>query len=223
MTDTVVAVFVKICGITTPDDAIAAIDAGADAIGLVFAPSRRQVDADGARAVVDAVGDAGLVVGVFRDHLASEVLELAALTGIGAVQLHGAETVATSERVHQAVPILFRAMDAADPQLTSIADHRADAVLLDAPVPGAGVPFDWRLVGDLIVRHRVILAGGLRPDNVAEAVSIVRPWGVDVSSGVEAGPGRKDLAAVRDFVEAARSVPVDGAPHPPFVIDRKPA
>lgn len=214
----------KICGITDPDDAIVAVDAGADAVGMVFAPSRRQVGVDEARAIVDAVAGRALTVGVFRDHLADEVIEIAAAAGLDAAQLHGKETPATSQRVHASVSVLIRAMDAADPQLTTIADHGADVVLLDAPVPGGGMPFDWSLVGDLTSRHRVILAGGLRPDTVAGAVETVRPWGVDVASGVESAPGRKDHDAVRRFVAAARSVtPGDTPHHPPLGTDRNPA
>ena len=96
--------------------------------------------------------------------------------------------------------------------------------MLDAPVPGGGVPFDWHLVGDLTVRHRVLLAGGLRPENVVEAIEIVRPWGVDVASGVEGDNGRKDHDAIRRFVDAARSTTNSPRPeHPPLPSVRNPA
>jgi phosphoribosylanthranilate isomerase len=121
------------------------------------------------------------------------------------VQLHGAEPPAVSRRVHAEVPVLIRAMAAGSPELSTIDDHGADVLLLDAPTPGAGVAFDWALVGDLTRRHRVLLAGGLRPDTVADAIATVLPWGVDVSSGVEATPGRKDPGAVHAFVHAARA------------------
>lgn len=215
--------FVKICGITTPEDARAAVDAGADAVGMIFAPSRRMVTVEQAQAIVAAVPPGVLTVGVFRNHLAREVLEIVEQTGLGAAQLHGSETPTTSHRVHDAVAVLIRAMAAGDPQLSEIDDHDADVVMLDAPTPGGGgggVPFDWTLVGDLTARHRVLLAGGLRPDNVAEAIEVVRPWGVDVASGVEASPGRKDHDAVRRFVTAARAAdPAGSSPHPPLAID----
>lgn len=213
--------FVKICALTDPGDAAAVARLGPDAIGTIFAPSRRRVDVAQARAVVDAVRDAVgtdvLTVGVFRDHTATEVLDIAGAVGLDAAQLHGAETPATSARVHAEVPILFRAMAAGDPELATIAEHGADVVLVDAPIPGGGVPFDWHLVGDLGRRHRLLLAGGLRPDNVAEAIATVDPWGVDVCSGVEAEYGRKDLDAVARFIDAARTAAAGRADaHPPL-------
>ena len=221
---TVLRVFVKICGTTNVVDAEVAVEAGADAVGVIFAPSRRMVDVEQAREIVDAVAGRALVVGVFRDHLAQEVIDIAEEVGLDVAQLHGAESPATSHTVHASVPLLFRAMAAGDPQLGEIDDHGGDAVLLDAPVPGGGRTFDWSLVGDLTSRHRVVLAGGLRPDNVGEAITTVRPWGVDVCSGVEAEFGRKDHDAVRRFVAVAReagSQIVDG--HPPLAPAGEPA
>lgn len=207
----------KICGITTPADAAVAVEAGADAIGLIFAPSRRQVTVEEAVDIVAAVPEHVLTVGVFRDHLAREVLDVVEQVGLRAVQLHGSETPATSQQVHAGVPVLIRAMPAGDPQLHEIDRHGADVVLLDAPTPGGGEPFDWSLVGDLTRRHRVLLAGGLRPDTVDEAIRTVGPWGVDVASGVEATVGRKDQGAVRAFVAAAKAVDPDpSSDHPPL-------
>jgi phosphoribosylanthranilate isomerase len=197
-------VFVKICGITNALDARVAVDAGADAVGLIFAPSRRQVDVDVAREIVAAVPDHVLTVGVFRGHLTREVLETVEAVGLRAAQLHDGSP-ATSRAVHEAVPVLIRAMAAGDPEVSTLDEHGADVVMLDAPTPGGGVPFDWTLVGDLTRRHRILLAGGLRPDTVTDAIAAVQPWGVDVASGVEAAPGRKDHDAVRAFVAAARA------------------
>jgi phosphoribosylanthranilate isomerase len=218
-------VFVKICGITTPADAIDAVEAGADALGLnFFASSRRRVTLEEAIEITSVVPSHVLTVGIFRDHLAREVIDTVDEVGLGAAQLHGSETPQVSRQVHERVPVLIRAMAASDPQLSGIDEHGADVVLVDAPVPGGGVPFDWKLVGDLTVRHRVLLAGGLRPDTVAEAVRAVRPWGVDVASGVESAPGRKDPDAVREFVAAARNAGVGlETGHPSLVNDRKPA
>jgi phosphoribosylanthranilate isomerase len=210
-------VFVKICGITDPADAEVAVGAGADAVGMIFAPSRRYVDLDQARAIAAVVPDHVLLVGVFRDHLVREVLETVEAVGLRAVQLHGSETPRTSQQVHEHVPVLIRALAAGDPQLAEIDEHGADVVLLDAPTPGAGVAFDWALVGDLTRRHRILLAGGLRPDTVTDAIAQVQPWGVDVASGVEARPGRKDPDAVRAFVTAAKAAGAGcGATHPPL-------
>lgn len=212
--------FVKICGITTPADAVAAVEAGADAVGMIFAPSRRMIGIDEAAAIVAAVDGRALTVGVFRDDLASEVIEAVRRAGLDVAQLHGSETPATTREVSQHVPFVFRAMAAGDPQLSSVDEHDADVVLLDAPTPGGGVPFDWTLVGDLASRHRLVLAGGLRPDNVAEAIETVCPWGVDVASGVESTPGRKDHDAVRRFVAAARTAQTArSVVHPPLAID----
>jgi phosphoribosylanthranilate isomerase len=218
---TVSTVFVKICGITNAADAVAAVEAGADAIGLIFAPSRRHVTVDEARAVVAEIPDEVLSVGVFRGHLAREVIEIAGEVGLDAAQVHDPVTPDASRAVHAQVPVLIRALSVEDPDLATIEDHGADAVHLDAPVPGGCVPFDWSLVGDLTGRHRIILAGGLRPDTVADAVATVGPWGVDVASGVEAGPGRKDHDAVRRFVtEARRAFAAHPSAHPPLAIDR---
>ena len=221
---TVTGVFVKICGITTAADALAAVEAGADAVGLNFVPSsRRRVDVEVARAIAAEVPDHVLVVGVFRDHLAGEVLDIAGAVGLSAAQLHGSETPRTSQAVHAEVPLLIRAIAADDPQLATIDDHGADVVLLDAPVPGSGEVFDWSLVGDLTRRHRVLLAGGLRPDNVAHAVEAVGPWGVDVASGVEDPAGGKDHDAIRRFVAEARAAAGPTDHHPPLTLDRNPA
>lgn len=216
--------FVKICGITDAADAVAAVEAGADAIGVIFAPSRRQVTVEEARAIAAEVPPGVLTIGVFRDHLVREVLDIAREVGLDGAQLHDPVTPATSHAVHAEVPVLIRALTVEDPELTTIDDHGADAVHLDAPVPGGGVPFDWSLVGDLTTRHRIVLAGGLRPDTVARAIDVVRPWGVDVASGVETSPGRKDHDAVRRFVaEARRAFAATPSPHPPLATDRNPA
>lgn len=201
--------FVKICAITNPADAVLAADAGADAIGMIFAPSRRQVDADAARDIVAAVAGRVLTVGVFRDHLASEVIDVAGEVGLDGAQLHGAETPATTAKVREHLRFVIRAMAAGDPQLAEIDDHRADVVHLDAPTPGGGIPFDWSLVGDLGSRHRLLLAGGLRPDNVADAIETVRPWGVDGATGTEATFGRKDPDLLRRFVADAKAAGAD--------------
>lgn len=220
LTGTVTGVFVKICAMVDPDDAVAAVNAGADAVGVIFAPSGRRVEVAQAREIVDAVRSAeqpALVVGVFRDHLAHEIIEIAEQVGLDGAQLHGQETPATSRQVHAQVPILIRGFAAGDPKLADIDAYEPDVVLLDAPTPGGGVPFDWGLVGDVGQRHRLLLAGGLRPENVAEAIAQVRPWGVDVASGVEIAPGRKDHEAMASFVEAARTAGrSQPSEHPPL-------
>jgi phosphoribosylanthranilate isomerase len=197
-------VFVKICGITRPADAIAAVDAGADAIGLNFVPtSRRRIDVETARAILAVVADHVMTVGIFRDHPANEVLEITGALGLGAAQLHGDEPPEVTAVVAAGVQTVIKAVAAESPSIRSIDRHAADIVLLDAPIAGGGVPFDWGAVGDLVTKHKILLAGGLGPDNVAEAVRRVRPWGVDVASGVEAEPARKDPDAIARFVAEA--------------------
>lgn len=202
----VAPVFVKICGITRPADAIAAVDAGADAIGLNFvATSRRCIDVEAARAILAVVPDHVMTVGIFRDHLATEVLEITGALGLDAAQLHGDEPPEFTAVVAAGVETVIKAVAAASPSVRSIDEHAVDIVMLDAPVPGGGVPFEWGIVGDLVTQHKVLLAGGLRPDNVAEAVRRVRPWGVDVASGVEDEPAQKAPDAVARFVAEARA------------------
>jgi phosphoribosylanthranilate isomerase len=220
-------VFVKICAVTNPEDAALAAEAGADAVGMIFAPSRRRVEVSQAAEIVAALPEHVLSVGVFRDHLADEVIEIAAAAGLDGAQLHGSETPATSLAVAEHLRFVIRAMAAGDPQLVDIDDHRADVLHLDAPTPGGGVPFDWSLVGDLGARHRLLLAGGLRPGNVAEAIAAVRPWGVDGATGTEASFGKKDPDLLRRFVAEAKSAGADlPAVHPPLFatddLDRTP-
>jgi phosphoribosylanthranilate isomerase len=200
-------VFVKICGITRPADAIAAVDAGADAIGLNFVPtSRRRIDVETARAILAVVTDQVMTVGIFRDHPANEILEITGALGLHAAQLHGDEPPeVTAAVVATGVATVIKSVAAESPSIRSIDEHAADIVLLDAPIAGGGVPFDWDTVGDLVTKHKILLAGGLGPDNIAEAVRRVRPWGVDVASGVEAEPPQKDPDAIARFVAAAHA------------------
>ncbi|MDE0803157.1 MAG: phosphoribosylanthranilate isomerase [Acidimicrobiales bacterium] len=209
--------FVKICAVTEPSDAALAAEFGADAVGMIFAPSPRRVDVPQAREIAAALPEHVSSVGVFRDHLAGEVIDIAAEVGLDGAQLHGAETPATSVEVGKHVRFVIRAMAAGDPQLVDIDDHRADILHLDAPTPGGGVPFDWSLVGDLGARHRLLLAGGLRPDNVAEAIAAVRPWGVDGATGTEASFGKKDPALLRRFISEAKAAGAElPTAHPPL-------
>lgn len=203
----VAPMFVKICGITRPEDALAAAEAGVDAIGLNFVPtSRRFVDPGTALAILSVVPVELMTVGVFLDHTAAEVLRTTEALGLDAAQLHGDEPPEVTAAVARGVATVIKVVTPGSPSMRRIDEHGADIVMLDAATPGRGVPFDWDLVGDLVTNHRILLAGGLHPDNVADAVRRVRPWGVDVASGVETSPGLKDRAAVARFTAAARSV-----------------
>ena len=200
---------VKICGITRTDDAEAAVEAGAAAIGFVFWPkSPRFVDPYRARAIAATLPAFVVPVGVFVNQPAEYVRRVAALLGLGAVQLHGDEDVAYTEGVRYPV-IKAVSIERA---------HRADEIdvwprttmlLLDAHDPvsrgGTGRTIDWSAAAPIAERRRTLLAGGLTPENVAEAVALVRPFGIDVSSGVERSPGVKDHARIRALFEALRN------------------
>jgi phosphoribosylanthranilate isomerase len=199
---------VKICGVTTVEDARDCADAGADAIGVNFiASSVRRVDPARARAIVDAVGARTLVVGVVANESIDAMRALRDATGVGCLQLHGDEDADT---VRALLPHAYKAVRVAGPEDVEVARAMpGEFVLVDAKVAGAlggtGHTFDWRLVVDLSAKRRLVLAGGLTPESAAEAVRRVRPWCVDVASGVESSPGRKDPRKVRAFVEAVRA------------------
>jgi phosphoribosylanthranilate isomerase len=198
-------VFVKICGITNEEDALLAVALGADAVGFVFAPSPRLVNARVAYDITRRLPPEVMTVGVFRDELPERVIELCDRAGVKAAQLHGRETPETSQRVRRHVGFLIKAFAAGSDALDRAAEHEADVVLVDSPTPGSGQMFDWTLVDGVPQDSRLMLAGGLDPDNVATAIARVRPWGVDVSSGVEREPGRKDAAKMRAFITNARA------------------
>ena len=196
--------FVKICGITNDEDALLATALGADAIGFVFAPSPRQVDADTVRDALRRVPREIHTIGVFRDERPERVVEIAGRLGLHGVQLHGHEPDNEVAWIRDRVRFVIRAFAAGDPRLDRVNRDLADVVLVDAPTPGSGRVFDWRLVEGIPSAVRVLLAGGLNPANVGDAIRTARPWGVDVSSGVESRPGRKDPRLLREFIEAAR-------------------
>jgi len=199
-------VFVKICGITNEEDALLAVAMGADAVGFVFAPSPRQIAVTQARDIARRLPPEVMTVGVFRDEAPRRVVEMVNAAGLHGVQLHGHETPAEGAWIRQRAQFLIQAFPAGDRMLERVDDYvAADAVMLDSPKPGSGEVFDWLLAEGLPTGPRLILAGGLSPDNVAEAVHRIRPWGVDVSSGVERQPGRKDASKVMRFVNAAKA------------------
>jgi len=199
--------WVKICGITSIEDALLAADAGADAIGLNFVPaSSRRVEEAGARAIAEAVRGRVVVVGVVADLDAAGMRALGERVGLDLLQLHGSESPELLEAV---LPHAYKALRVGSREDVELADSYAgDRLLVDARVEGAlggtGTSFDWLLVQGLAARRRLVLAGGLGPDNVARAIESVRPWGVDVASGVETAPRHKDADLVRRFVAEAR-------------------
>jgi phosphoribosylanthranilate isomerase len=197
-------IFVKICGITNEQDALLATALGADALGFNFAQSRRHVQPDTVRDIVKRLPGEVLTVGVFRNHRPEHVVDVVHRCGLHAAQLHGGEPLSEVRFVKERVQFVIQAFVAGDPALAAAANSPADVVLVDSPNPGSGKVFDWRLADGVPGGVRLLLAGGLTPDNVAEAIRRVRPWGVDVASGVESAPGRKDPRKLRRFVEAAR-------------------
>jgi phosphoribosylanthranilate isomerase len=200
--------FVKVCGTTSEEDALLAVAMGADAVGFIFAPSPRQVSAGLVRDIVKRLPREVVTVGVFRDEAPERVVRIVHDVGLRAAQLHGHETAEQAQFVRDRVPLLIQAFPAGDPAVARAHEYRADAILLDAATPGSGHVFDWDLAqGPSGIR--LILAGGLTPENVGAAIAQVHPWGVDVVSGVESSPGRKDAVKVRAFVAAAKAASPD--------------
>ena len=195
---------IKICGIVRPADALAACEAGADAIGFVLDRSPRQIDPDEARSIVRRLPPFVRTVGVFRDTAPSVVREIAGRAEVDVVQLHGERPAAPD--LDLGYPLIRRLRVEADDTNARLRERLAPfagaSVLLD-PGAGSGIPFRWEIAQGL--PGRVIVAGGLDPANVARAVRAARPYAVDVSSGVEDAPGIKSEAKMRAFVAAVRS------------------
>jgi phosphoribosylanthranilate isomerase len=198
---------VKVCGITTVEQAVACVDLGVDALGVNFvATSPRRVDEGVARAIVGAVGKRTLVVAVVAGMTVEAMRGLVERTGVGCLQLHGDEP---ARDVAALLPHAYKAVRVAGPADVAAAEAMpGEYVMVDAKVEGSlggtGHSFDWSLVTELARKRRLVLAGGLTPENVARAVEQVHPWCVDVASGVETAPGVKDLARVSAFVRSAR-------------------
>ena len=202
------SVRVKICGITHAEDALAAVDAGADALGFMFVEaSPRCVTHEQAAGILRELPPFVARVGVFVNPSADKVRAAIAETGIDTLQFHGEETPAFCRQFGLRVIKAFRVRDAES--LKPLADFRSETWLLDSFVVGkhggTGAVFNWDLAAQAVQQGgRVILAGGLSPENAADAVRRIRPYALDVSSGVELAPGRKDAAKVRAFIAAAK-------------------
>lgn len=186
---------IKICGLTDADDTAAAIDAGANFIGLVFVPgSRRLLDAAAAQRLRDVIGNRAQAVGVFMNQAPDKVRAWADILHLDWVQLHGDEDPAAWQSLGRS--LIKRICP------TQTGHNSRLAIPLLDPGAGSGDIWDWHALGTL--GQGALLAGGLNPDNVAEAIAAVRPLGVDVSSGVEVAPGRKSAQRMGDFVQRAR-------------------
>lgn len=213
----------KVCGITSEEDALLAVAVGADAVGFIFAPSQRQVSAGRVADIVKRLPAEVLTVGVFKNESTARIREIVNQTGLTAVQLHGAETPAMVREVKQDVRTVFKVVSPGSEAFERADEFGADAIMVDSPGGGTGQVFDWRLAEDAPAGVPLIMAGGLHPGNVAEAIAKVRPWGVDAATGTERSPGVKDPVLVRQFVQNARAaadpepVPVD--PSAPFAAE----
>ncbi len=198
---------IKICGVTTEAQARAVAELEVDAIGVNFVPgSPRRIDEAMAKAIVRAVGGRVLIVAVAAGLDLHALRALRDRTGVGCLQLHGDEPDATLEAL---LPHAYRAVRVGKGNDVALAERTPGKYVMvdakvDGPLGGTGHTFDWRLVVELARKRQVVLAGGLRPDNVARAVALVRPFCVDVASGVESAPGIKDEDLVRAFVDAVR-------------------
>ncbi len=203
---------VKICGVTTVEDAEFALDAGADALGLNFVPGTpRCLEVDQAREIAEALPPFGTRVGVFVNETPERVMEIAGRVGLDAAQLHGDETPEDCRWLIERGLRVIRALRVKGPgTIAQIDGFSACAILLDAYVRGelggTGETFDWGLARQVAGARPIILSGGLKPDNVADAVRSVRPYGVDSSSGVEGAVlARKDPERVLGFIQYARA------------------
>jgi len=202
---TVTAVYVKLCGLRTTADVAAAVEAGADAVGFVFSPSARQVDPGTARRLVREVPGHVLSIGVFSGVPAPEVRRLATEAGVAAVQLHGDYPRSAFTQVAASGVTLVRAVPLEPGTDVRVGAHGEAMLLLDSPVAGSGRRWDLAALDGARPEGRWLLAGGLGVADVAEAVTRARPWGVDVSSGIESSRGVKDHGLMREFVAAARN------------------
>jgi phosphoribosylanthranilate isomerase len=217
------SIWIKICGNTTLKDALLAVEAGADALGFVFAPSPRQVTAAQVAAIVPSLPETIEKIGVFVDAPLEEIVSTVQACGLTGVQLHFDAEPELPARLHERLGPKLRILrvmhfdsENAENHAAQLAEHarnpHVDAVLVDSrtatAVGGTGVTFEWaearKTVFSEAGKLKLIAAGGLNPANVAEAIASLRPWGVDVASGVEAAPGLKDPAKMQEFVARAR-------------------
>jgi phosphoribosylanthranilate isomerase len=208
-------VFVKICGVTTEEDALLAVAMDADAVGFIFAAgSPRQIAPQQARDIARRLPAEVLTVGVFRDEAPERVVSIVNEAGLRGAQLHGRESAEATRYVAERIPFTIKVFTPDDPALARAHEFGAKVVMLDGARPGSGETWDWDLAASVPEGTRLLLAGGLDPDNVAEAVRAVRPWGVDAASGTERSPGRKDPRKVRLFVANARAAAPEPVPGP---------
>ena len=201
--------FVKICGITNAGDALAAADAGTDAVGFIFAESPRRVGVEEARRISLALPENILRVGVFVNEAPEEVIKISREVGLDLAQLHGDETPEAVTAVREGGVRVMKALRVrGTASLQELDVYEADLLLLDAYSEkawgGTGEQFDWGVAKSVRGRDNIVVSGGLGPENVREAVALFEPYGVDASSSLEDEPGRKNGERLRRFVLATR-------------------
>ena len=197
--------FIKICGITNEQDALLAVALGADALGFVFAPSPRQVAPQRVKDIVRRLPQNIITVGVFRDEHPQRVIDTVREAGVFGAQLHGHESTRHVSDVMKEIHWVIKAVAAGSVEARTADEFQTNLILVDSPNPGSGVEFDRSLLSEIPSGLRILLAGGLTPENVGDAIAQVEPWGVDVSSGVEKSHGYKDPIKLKIFIEASRS------------------
>ena len=197
---------IKICGITSPEDATLAESAGADAIGLIFASeSKRAITVRRAQEIVSSVGPLLVRVGVFSNAPLEQVLKAIKILRLGVIQLHGSEESTYVAEIQKHVPVIRAFSFKQNLTTNDLESYRADAFLIDGPKAGSGKAFDWSQATQLKEVSRMILAGGLNPSNVALGIRQLGPYAVDVATGVEKSIGVKAPHKVLEFVREARS------------------
>jgi len=199
---------IKICGITNEEDALAAARFGADALGFIFAPSPRRIAPEKARQIIKALPPLVQTVGVFVDEDLGEVSSVAEMCGLDILQFHGSESADYCDSFDLRVIKAVRLRNPQDIKSLAKYDGVVQALLLDTYLPdkvgGTGMTFNWEWALEAGKYGRIILAGGLSPENVATAISIVKPYGVDASSSLERSPGVKDHEKMAQFIESVR-------------------
>ena len=195
---------IKICGVTSIHDAQLVVEGGADALGLIYANSVRQVSDDVAKEILEFCGKQLSVVGVFRHQDDEEVVRIVQRDALGTVQLHDPASDSLLQRLHARDVRVVRAVTVHSPALSPRELEQVVAVIVDSAQPGSGVTNDWLAVASMKFTVPMLIAGGLDPQNVRDVIGHTAPWGVDVASGVESAPGVKDHAKVASFVARAR-------------------
>lgn len=197
--------YVKVCGVTSVEDALDVAASGADAIGVNLATSPRRVSPDRARAILAATQGSVLRCGVFADNEDDEISTYVSTLGFEIVQLHGPLGPTLHDELRRRDIRIVKALNIESEEFSHFDDGLVDAVLVDGPRSGSGVEHSWDALATRVFGVPMIAAGGLTPQNVSHIISATRAWGVDCASGVESQLGVKDSRLVKEFVNSARA------------------